>query len=148
MLDDSMQKEITSPKHGLDFIFPVADGTVKLSGGDQGIRRSTLIRDQPERGEERRDDLQGDSDGSQPIDTMMDDGEARNDFWSMKGNYIYRHYVEPRVQLYVPKEETFPLPLRYIDVVRTTHTSLSRIDDYWNIDGVRNLWEPSRSSQY
>ena len=51
--------------------FPTADGTVKLSG-DQGFRKSTLIRDQPERGAELRDDLRRESDGSQPIDTVMD----------------------------------------------------------------------------
>ena len=50
-----------------------------------------------------------------------------NDFWSISGNFIYRHHVEPRVNLYVPKEESFPLPLRYIDVTRTTDTSLDVI---------------------
>ena len=29
-------------------------------------------------------------------------------------------WVEPRVQLYVPKEETFPFPLKYNDVTRST----------------------------
>ena len=85
----------------------------------------------------------------------MDDREACNDFWSVEGNHIDRRHVEPRVQLYVPKEETFPIPLRYIDVRSTTHTTLdvlqeSRRDDYWNIDALRNLWggPVSRSSQY
>ena len=55
--------------------------------------------------EELRDDLRGESDGSQPIDTVMDDREARNVFWSIVGNYIYRHHVEPRVQLHVPDQE-------------------------------------------
>ena len=32
--------------------------------------------------------------------------------------------MEPRVQLYVPKEESFLVPRKYIDVTRTTHTSL------------------------
>ena len=37
--------------------------------------------------------------------------------------------------------------LKYIDVSRTTHTNLdvmqeSRIDDYWNIDGSRDLSDP------
>ena len=41
-------------------------------------------------------------------------------------------------------EESFPIPLKYIDVSRTTHTNLDvkqerRIDDYWNIDGSRDL---------
>ena len=43
----------------------------------------------------------------------------------------------------MPKEESFTVPLRYIDVTRATHTILdvlqeSRIDYFWNIDGARN----------
>ena len=62
----------------------------------------------------------------------------------MSGNFIYRHHVEPRVKLYSPREESFPIPLKYIDVSRTAHTNLDvkqerRIDDYWNIDGSRDL---------
>ena len=65
-------------------------------------------------------------------------------FGSMSGNFIYRHHVEPRVKLYSPREESFPIPLKYIDVSRTTHTNLDvqqerRIDDYWNIDGPGDL---------
>ena len=45
------------------FIFPIADGTVKLSGGDQIVRTSTFIRDNPDRGEEQGN-LLGESDGS------------------------------------------------------------------------------------
>ena len=42
------------------------------------------------------------------------------------------------------EKNSFPIPLKYIDVSRTTHTNLDvkqekRIDDYWNIDGSRNL---------
>ena len=65
----------------------------------------------------------------------------------MSGSFIYRHHVEPRVELYSPREESFPIPLKYIDVTRTTHTNLDakqekRIDDCWNIDGSRNLSDP------
>ena len=72
---------------------------------------------------------------------------VKNDFWSMSGSFIYRHHVEPRVKLYSPREESFPIPLKYIDVSRTTHTNLNvkqekRIDDYWNIDGSRDLSDP------
>ena len=68
-------------------------------------------------------------------------------FWSMSGNFIYRHHVEPRVKLYSLREESFPIPLKYSDVSRTTHTNLDvkqekRIDDYWNIDGSRDLSDP------
>ena len=43
----------------------------------------------------------------------------------MEGSFIYRQHVEPRVQLYVPKEETFPFPLQYIDVIRTGFTQFT-----------------------
>ena len=44
----------------------------------------------------------------------------------------------------MPKEESFRIPLRYIDVTRATHTTLdvlqeSRLDDYWNVDADRDL---------
>ena len=63
----------------------------------------------------------------------------------MSGNFIYRHHVEPGVKLYSPREESFPIPLKYIDVTRTTRTNLdveqeSRIDDYWNIGVKRFVW--------
>ena len=89
-------------------------------------------------------ELQGNSEGSQPTDETKEDAEARNDFWSMEGDFICRHHVEPRVQPCVPKEETFPLPLKYMDVTRTTHTKFdvlrdSRVDDFWNVDVDRNV---------
>ena len=94
-------------------------------------------------------DFLGESEGSfpQPHDSLPVAGEAINDFWSMSGNFIYRHHVEPRVKLYSPREESFPIPLKYIDVSRTTHTNLDvkqekRIDDNWNIDGSRDLSDP------
>ena len=52
--------------------------------------------------------------------------------------------MEPRVKLYVPREESIPIPLKHIDVTRTTDTTLDvmsekHIDDYWNVDGEREL---------
>ena len=116
--------------------------------GDQELRTSTLIRDHPIRGEDQRDFL-GESEGSPPPpprDSLPDAGEAINDFWSISGNFIYGHHVEPRVKLYSPREESFHIPLKYIDVSRTTHKNLdavreSRIDDYRNIDGSRDLFD-------
>ena len=62
----------------------------------------------------------------------------------MSGNFIFRHHAETRVKLYSPREETFPIPLKYIDVSRTSRTNLDvkqerRIDDCWNIYGSRDL---------
>ena len=62
----------------------------------------------------------------------------------MSGSFKYRHHVEPKVKLYSPIEESFPIPLKCIDVSRTTRTNLDvmqerRIDDHRNIDGSTDL---------
>ena len=54
-------KKVLTPKRSGHFIFPVADGTVKIYGGEQRPRTSTLTRDRPQRGEEQ-EILQGKSD--------------------------------------------------------------------------------------
>ena len=140
-------KEVIFPKEG-QFIFPIADGRIKTSGGDQDLRTSTLIRHRPIQGESNNDFL-GESEGSfpQPQDSFPDAGETINDFCPTSGSFIYHHHVEPRVKFYSPREESFPIPLKYIDVSRITQTNLDvkqekRIDDYWNIDGSRDLSDP------
>ena len=85
-------KEVLTPMKNEKFIFPIADGTVKLSGGYQVLRTSTLIRGRPDRGEEQ-EILRGESDGlSSPTphrdDSTRDDAEAQNDFWSITGDFI------------------------------------------------------------
>ena len=79
-------KEVLTPMSGEKIILPIADGTAKLSGGDQVLRTSSLIRDSPERGEEQGN-LRGESDGSSstPLqDSSLCDGEAKNDFWTIQ----------------------------------------------------------------
>ena len=141
-------KEVIFPPKKRRTYFPIADGRIKPLGGDQELRTSTLVRHRPIQGESNIDFL-GESEGSlpQPHDSLPDAGEAMNDFWSMSGSFKNRHHVEPRVKLYSPREESFPILLIYIDVSRTTHTNLDvkpakRIDDYWNIDGSRDLSDP------
>ena len=63
--------------------------------------------EQTVRSEDLIGELQGESEEPQPTEPS-DDAEARKDFWSIQGDFIYRHHTEPRVQLFVPKEETFP----------------------------------------
>ena len=91
-------KEVILPKSGENSKFPVADGTVQPFGGDQGLRTSTLIRNQAVRGEIRQDFLD-EFRGSPPTtyfqDSFPDAGEARDVFWSMSGDFRYRHHVEP-----------------------------------------------------
>ena len=82
-------KEVIFPKEKGEFIFPVADGRITLSGRDQELRTPTLIQGTSIRGEGHVDFL-GESEGSlsPPHDSFPDAGEARNDFWSISGNFI------------------------------------------------------------
>ena len=102
-------KEVIFPKENGEFICPIADARINSLGGVQDLRTFTSIRQRPIRGESHLDIL-GESEGSlpPPHDSFPDAGEAINFFWSMSGNFIYRHHVEPRVKLYSSREESFP----------------------------------------
>ena len=73
------------------FFQPQVDES-KVPGRDQELRTSALIRERPIRGESHLDFL-GESELSlsPPHDSSPDAGEAMNDFWSMSGNFMYRH---------------------------------------------------------
>ena len=119
-------KGVLTSMKGENFIFPIADGTVKISGEDTDLTTSTLIRDRPDRGEEQ-DNLREESDGSSSTprqDSSWYDGEAKKCFLSISGDFIHRHHVEPRIKLYVPTEKSFPIPQKYIDVARTSDRTL------------------------
>ena len=94
--EGKMQREVLTPTKGEMFIFPVADGTVKISGGGQRRKTTTLIRDSPD---EEQGNLRGEPDElssptSQQDDSTLDDAEAGNDFWPITGDFICRHHVE------------------------------------------------------
>ena len=138
-------KEGLIPKKGEESKFPIADGTAKVSRRDCKFREPTPRRDPTVECEGLSGELQGEPEESQPTESK-DDAEARRDFSSIQGDFICRHLNGPRVQLHVPKEETFPIPLKYIDVTRSTHTNLNvmqekRIDDNWNVDANRSFFQ-------
>ena len=117
-----------------------------MSVRDYEFREATLRRRQTVWSEGLSGDFQGESEEPQPTESK-DDAEARKDFWSIQGDFICRDHIELRVQLYVPNKETFPVPLEYFDVARSTNTNLDvmqekRIDDYWNVDENRGLSDP------
>ena len=127
-------------------MFPVEGGTDKNPWRRTASENMHLNPERLERGEEQGI-LRGKSDElhySMPLqeDSTRDDEKAKNDFWTITGGFMYRHHVVPRVKLYVPKEETLPIQMKYIDVTRTTHTSLDvllekQIEDHWNVDGEK-----------
>ena len=116
-------KEVSIRQKNGEFILPFADGTATLSGRDYEFRESTLRREQPVRSEDLRGEIQGESGESQPAEPT-DDAEARADFWSIQGDFIFRHHNEPRVLLYVPKEETCSIPPKYMNVTRLFTTQI------------------------
>ena len=145
-------KEVIFPKEKSRIYFSSRRWRIKLPGGDQDLRTFTWIRRRSVRGESHLNFL-GEPERTlpPPHGSFPDADEAINDFWSMSGNFKNRHHVEPRVKLYSPREESFPIPLKYIDVSRTTHTNLDvkqerRIDDYWNIDGFHSVYSIRRKT--
>ena len=138
------------------FEIPCQRWDSQTPGGNRRRKPSTLIRDRPERGEEQ-EVFRGESDelsSPNPLqdDSKREDAEAKNDFWSVMWDFCYRHHVESRVKLYMPKEESFPIPLKYIDVTRTTHTSLDvllekPIEDYWKVEETENYQMHEQASQ-
>ena len=146
-------KEVLTPHRGEHFLFSVADGSNKFCGRDHEFREPTPRGNNLRGVKIREENFEANQKECQPEEST-DDAEARADFWSIQGEFINRHHNEPRFQLYVPKGKTFPSPLTYIDVTRTSleyidviraaHTDLDvsqeiRIDDYWNVDSSKHL---------
>ena len=97
------------PKKGEYFIFPCADGAVMLTGEREEIRTSTSAQDQFDQGgEDHLGYLVGEADGTDPANQpQTDKNKARNDVWSISGDYVFQHYVQEKVRPYVPKDESF-----------------------------------------
>ena len=126
-------KEVLTPMKGEKFIFPIADGIVKPSEGEQVLRTSTLIRDRPDRGEEQVN-LQGESDGSSssPLrDSSWYDSEARNDFGLNQSQTVRakRSIIPYSTEMYRRDQGTN----------ESSDVMMEKNDDYWNVDGDREL---------
>ena len=101
----------------------MTDGTAKVSGRSYEFQESTLRRQSTVRRENLSGESHGDKEEFRPEETK-DDAGIHKDIWSIQGDFIYGHHVEPRVQFFASKEESFPIPLKYIDVMKATHTDL------------------------
>ena len=122
--------------------FQIADGTEKLTGRDYEFRVPTPRRDELVRSEDLSGEIQGES-GSL---------NQQNQQMTMKplptfGRFKVTSSIAITLNLefnYVPKEETLPVLLKYIDVTWSTHTDLDvlqekKMDDYWNVDSSKHL---------
>ena len=97
-------KEVIFPKETGEFIFPNQTPWKKIKNWESHLDREHTIR------VEGHVDFLGKSEGSlpPPQDSLPDAGEAANDSWSMSGNFIYRHQVEPRVKTLFAERRTIP----------------------------------------
>ena len=99
-------KEVLITHKDGEFVSLVADGSATLSGRNYEFQEPTLRRESTV----KRENLSGESlDGWEEFrpEESEFDAEARKDFWSIQEDFIYRHHIEPRVQFYVPREESF-----------------------------------------
>ena len=104
-------KEVLITQKDGECVFPVAGGSAKLSGRDYEFQEPTLRRESTV----RRENLTAMGKSFNLKNQKMTQKLGKT--WSIQEDFIYRRHIEPRVQSYVPKEESFPIPLKYIDVV-------------------------------
>ena len=121
---------------GDEFIFPVADGTAKLSGRYYEFRKPTPRREQTARSE----DCSGELEEGEPPTESTDDAEARADFWPMTSSIVIIMNLEIHSMCRGKKHSLF----HYIDVPRSAHTDLDvmqekRVDDCLNVESNRSL---------
>ena len=81
-----------NPKKDGECVFPVADGSAKFSGRDYEFQETALRRERTVRRENLSGESQGDREEFQPEETK-DDQEIHKDFWSIQGDFIYRHHI-------------------------------------------------------
>ena len=65
-------------------------------------------------------------------------GEQEN--WTINRETIVRHHRAPRTKFYVPDENTFPIPVKYVDVIRWTETDFDEIA----LNHINDLWVDAR----
>ena len=129
-------KEVIFPTEIRNFIFPVEDGRINFSGRDQELRTPTLIREHTIRGESQRDFL-GEAEVSLPPLQDMIFGPCQETSCSAitlnpESNFTRR---EKNHSLFHWNTLTSPELL----IQTWMFCKETRIDDYWNIDGSRDL---------
>ena len=117
------ERSMDTTKKGDEFTFPAAAHTAKLSRRDHDFQEPTPRREQTVRSEDFSRELQGEVGESQPTEST-NDAEVRVGIWSIQDDFIHRHSTESRLQLYVSKEESLSITLKYIDVTRSSYTDL------------------------
>ena len=121
-------KEVLTPQRSGNFIFPNRRGNsqnlwVRTASENIHLDPPGTDRNEAKNKEIFKENSEWFAPSHLQEDSARDDEEVKSDLWTSTWEFICRHHVVPRVKLYVPKEESFPIPMKFIDVTRTTHTS-------------------------
>ena len=121
--------------------FPVAMGLLKHPEDDLMDSRylpneKPHQRTKPKVGESAEEDM--DIASESEARGVDDSPKTCPDKWELRGDYLVRVHVEPRMALYVP-DETCPLMHSWLDVDRETKTSLLHDDEAV----IRDMWSPN-----
>ena len=120
------------------WFFPVAEGLLKQPEDDYTGSRSIPLdkpyqTSKPKVGEEVKEYFGLEVGG--PTENPSTDSP---DGWEIRGDFLVRIHREPRTSLYLP-DNTCPLKISWLDVHRTTKTSLLHDAEA----GIEDMWSPS-----
>jgi len=129
-----------------DYTFPVKNDTLVPASGDLIKRGRPRKIPKTEEQEKQEADVSG-----QTPSNVLEEPSARDltvkheepvfdesrDSWTVTNDVLIRHHKSPRMKLFEPKEDDTPIPIKFLDVMRRTHTNLedkseSTIEDCWN----------------
>ena len=57
--------------------------------------------------------------------------DQATDFWSISGDSIIRHIRVPRIKMFMPDEVEPPIPIKYLDITRSTETDSDYHAERW-----------------
>jgi len=133
--------EVYPVKQDDDFFFPVAEGDLQQPE-EEKRNRPRRIRVRGGRRISIPDEPQSEERSSAP--PPPEPAVLEPDFWTCTEHVLVRHHRQPRNGLYVPTEAECPIPLKFLDTMRTTVTDLDDyqekyISDVWSVDREREL---------
>ena len=137
-------QEVIPVKKNDNFVFPLAQGTIRQPGSHFGSKFARAREESREQAPTtshpevtiRPTDLIYRSEEEPEETEVPRTREKSMDYWSMTSDRIVRHHRTPRTELFVPTQHDCPIPLQYLDVMRTTETDLNnekeaKIEDIW-----------------
>ena len=119
------ETEVLKTQRDEEFVFPMADGSAKLSGRDYEFQEPTLRRESIVRKENLCGESHGDREEFQTKETK-DDGGINKDFWAHAEarKDFYRHHIEPRSSIARAEKRIIFCSLSNIDVISATFADL------------------------